>query len=138
MTKLKFEDVSFAFDIAGSGAQTDQTVYLSRETGETHWHSEFTDDEEPLPVDFEDTEKYLQIPHKNELGLGQNLLFRFVDVPDALETIERFFHRRGAYARAKNLLAERGVLKQWFAYEDEALKRAVRDWCAENGIELEG
>jgi hypothetical protein len=47
-----------------------------------------------------------------------------------------FFQRRGAFARFKDLLAERGLLPQWHDYKDRAQGAALRAWCAENDITL--
>jgi hypothetical protein len=52
--------------------------------------------------------------------------------------IHGFFHRRGAYARFKSLLAAEGRLEQWRRFEADATERALREWCAGQGIELVG
>ena len=38
----------------------------------------------------------------------------------------------------KDLLDSEGVLERWYKYEAEASERALRDWCAENDIQLIG
>ena len=115
-------------------------AYLCVATGVIHYHSELGDDEEPLPDDIDDAEKYLEIPHKNDLDLGKRLVLRFADevMPDALADVDEIFRRRGAYARFKNLLEHRGVLQQWYEYEEKSRKEALRQWCHDRGIEIHG
>ncbi|KVZ49700.1 hypothetical protein [Burkholderia ubonensis] len=44
--------------------------------------------------------------------------------------------RRGAYARFKDLLEREGVLEHWYAFEGDSVEKALRRWCAENGLEI--
>ncbi|MGH8284410.1 MAG: hypothetical protein ACRETT_01425, partial [Steroidobacteraceae bacterium] len=80
----------------------------------------------------------IEIPHKNDLDLGKHLALRFTaeQLPDSYELIEGFLRHKGAYARFKRLLESEGVLTAWYAYEAEAGETALREWCAENGIEI--
>jgi hypothetical protein len=45
---------------------------------------------------------------------------------------------RGAYARFKELLASQACLDKWYAFEAESTEQALRDWCAENKINVIG
>lgn len=94
-----------------------------------------TDEEAP---DDLDTDRYISIPHKNDLDLGSQLALRFAaeELPEHQRRIEGFFRRRGAYARLKELLAELGRLERWYAFEAESTKSALKEWCAANGIEV--
>jgi hypothetical protein len=38
--------------------------------------------------------------------------------------------------RFKALLAQRDLVDEWHAFADEAKKRALREWCAANEVEL--
>jgi len=114
-------------------------VYLCVETGVIHYPSEFDDEEEEsLPEDISDSEKYIPVPHKNDLGLGKRVALRFADdlLPDASDEIHDIFRHRGAYGRFKNLLEHRGLLQQWYGYEEEARNKALREWCEVSEIEL--
>jgi hypothetical protein len=139
-TAAKFEALIDAFEFVGFGQPGEHEAYLRTETGEVLWHSEFGDDEGPLPDDIEDSQKYIPIPHKNDLGLGKPLVLKFAGefLPDALDNVREIFRRRGAYARFKDLLEHRGMLRQWHEYEATAQKKALREWCEEHGIELDG
>lgn len=57
-------------------------------------------------------------------------------LPQDLDDVHDIFRRKGAYARFKGLLAQRRALDQWYEFEREATERALREWCAENEIEL--
>jgi hypothetical protein len=47
------------------------------------------------------------------------------------------FSRRGAYRRYKDLLEQKGLLDEWYDFEQQRTRQALLDWCEENGIELE-
>jgi hypothetical protein len=115
-------------------------AYLSKETGKVYWHSECAEDLEKLPGDTEDGEKYLSIPHKNDRALGKPMALRFSAefLAADLGTVREIFSRRGAYARFKDLLESRGVLKRWYKYEAAAQRVALVEWCAANGVDVDG
>ena len=48
------------------------------------------------------------------------------------------FRRKGAYSAFKDRLARKGMLDQWYEYEAQAQRQALREWCEELGIDLEG
>lgn len=139
MVKVKFDDLLLAFEFVSFGGPMAHEAYLCRETGKIHWYSEFGDNEEELPEDI-DSDKYIAIPHKNDLNLGKRLVLRFAAefLPEELDKVREIFSRRGAYARFKDLLERTGKLEQWYDYEARAQKEALREWCEENGIEIDG
>ncbi|MBC2710411.1 MAG: hypothetical protein HGJ94_05250 [Desulfosarcina sp.] len=116
----------------------DNYAYLNKETGEAFYVSEYGDSDE-LPEDIEDNEKYIEVPHKNELDLGRNLVFDFVgsQLPDDFDRVQGIFRSRGAYRRYKVLLDSRGMLQAWYDFEQRATESALRKWCRDNGIQLE-
>lgn len=135
----RFDALLEAFEFVSFGQPGEHEAYLCTKTGEIHWHSEYGDNEEPLPDDIEDPEKYIPIPHKNDLGLGKPLVLKFAGgfMPDALDRVREIFRRPKAYARFKDLLEHRGTLQQWYEYEATAQKNALRDWCEDRGIKLD-
>lgn len=137
---VKLDHLLDAFEFVSAGQPMEHEAYLCVETGVIHYHSELGDDEEPLPDDIEDSEKYIEIPHKNDLDLGKRLALRFGDefLSDALDDVYDIFRHRGAYGRFKNLLEHRGMLQQWYEYEEKTRNKALREWCEESGIELHG
>jgi hypothetical protein len=84
------------------------------------------------------TGPYLTLPRKNDLDLGRDLVMRFAveRLPGDVEAIVGFFRHRGAYGKFKGLLERKGKLQEWFDYEEAAKESSLREWCAENGVEL--
>ena len=111
---------------------------MSFENGVFHYYSEFADFGEELPEDIGDSEKYIASPHKNDLDLGRRLVLDFAEaeLAEDLDDVYAFFKRKGAYARFKGLLENRGKLQQWYDYEESRQKAALRQWCEENAIEI--
>ena len=140
VARAKFQEVLEALEFVSAGQPMENEAYLSKDTGAIHWHSEHGDNFEELPSDIDEIGKYLAIPHKNDLGLGKRLALRFAEesVPGDFGTVREMFSHRGAYARFKGLLEERGMLNQWYEYEAAAQKAALLQWCEANGIEIDG
>jgi len=129
-----------AFEFVNFGLPAEYEAYFCTTTGAIHYHSEYGDNEEPLPDDIEDAEKYIAIPHKNDLDLGKRLVLKFAGafLPDALGEVREIFGHSGAYAHFKELLEHRGMLQQWYEYEVKAQKESLREWCEAKGIEIDG
>ena len=136
----KFDALLEAFEFVSFGQPGEHEAYFCANTGKIHWHNEYGDDEEPLPEDIEDSQKYIPIPHRNDLGLGKPLVLKFVEefLPDALNNVQEIFRRAGAYARFKDLLEHHGMLQRWYDYEANAQREALQQWCVDNEIELNG
>ncbi|MCK5351545.1 hypothetical protein KAJ77_03150, partial [bacterium] len=47
------------------------------------------------------------------------------------------FRRKGAYGRFKGLLEQKGLLEEWYAFEEEKTRERLLRWCEENGVVLE-
>ena len=140
MVTTKYDDLSAAFDFVSFGAPFEHRAFVSRDTGAVYWISEVNPiDEEDVPDDLEISDRYVPIPHKNDLDLGTQLALRFAreELPHRFGTIADFFRHRGAYARFKDLLSSEGCLEKWYAYEAEATEQALRDWCEANEIQLD-
>jgi len=134
---VSFSDLQFAFEFASSGGIGENEAYLDRQSGKIYWHSEFGDNDEELPDDIEN-EKYISIPDKRELDLGKPLVMDFARefLTDDYEEVHQIFSRRGAYRRYRDLLVRRGALERWYDFSSKSEETALREWCAENGIEL--
>jgi hypothetical protein len=72
------------------------------------------------------------------LALGKALVLEFVAerLPAEAGRVQAFFRRRGAYSKIKELLDKKGLLDEWYIYEDTQQKAALREWCRENSIEI--
>ena len=140
MVTVKYDDLSAAFDFVSFGAPFEHRAFVSRDTGAVYWISETNPiEEEDLPDDLETSDRYIEVPHKNDLDLGNKLALRFAEeqLPHRLATIVDVFRHRGAYARFKELLSSERCLDKWYAYEAEATGQALRDWCKANEIQLD-
>jgi hypothetical protein len=136
---MEFNILFEAFEYGSFGALGESTAYVNKETGEYYIVADFGDTLEELPEDL-GSDKYLVLPHKNELDLGKNLALRFAEeyLPGEVKEVRDMFRRRGAYASFKSLLGYRGMLDQWHEFERQAQEEALREWCEGEEIELEG
>jgi hypothetical protein len=136
---VSFDDIENAFLFVSMDQQGMHNAYLCKETGQMFYTSEMGDSDE-LPEDIDDPEKYITIPHKNNLELGKALVIEFTSkyFPEELDRVYSIFRRKGAYSRYKDLLERKGFLNEWYKYEDERQKAALKAWCMENGIEIMG
>ena len=134
---VKFDELSEAFEFVSSGQQCENNAYIHTDTGTIYYVSQMAGIDE-LPDDFETSENYVEIPHRNELNLGRDLVFTFVDknLPDEFNAVADIFRRRGAYSRFKDLLQAGGMLDSWYEFEKNAIDAALRNWCQETGIRL--
>ncbi len=134
---ISFDDIENAFFFVSMDQQYMHNAYLCKETGEIFYTSEIGDSDE-LPEDIDEPEKYIAIPHQNELELGKALVFEFTStyLPEELGKIHAIFRRKGAYSRYKDFLEGKGLLENWHKFEDERRKTALKEWCRESGIEI--
>ena len=136
---ISFDDIENAFIFVSMDQKYMHNAYLCKETGQIFYTSEMGDSEE-LPDDVDDPNKYITIPHKNDLELGKALVIEFTSeyLPEELDRVYSIFRSRGAYSRYKDLLDEKGLLDKWHKFEDERQQVALKSWCRENSIEFEG
>jgi len=134
---MKLDEIEDAFLYVSSAPQFTNSALLSQKTGEIFYISGMGDSDD-LPEDIEDSDEYIEIPHKNDLDLGNRLVMDFVaeQCPELLGKVHAIFKRKGAYSRYKELLDSKGLLEKWYDYENQHTKEALRQWCADNGIEL--
>lgn len=134
---INFSEIEDALLFVSSEQRFMNTAVLNRKTGKIFYHSEFSD-EDNFPEDVEN-EDYIEIPHKNDLNLGRNLVFDFVlrYIPEKADEVDSFFHRKGAYSNYKYLLEKLNLLDKWYKFEDERTKIILLEWCRENEIQVE-
>jgi len=139
MVRVMYGDLSLAFDFVSSGSPMEHRAYISLDTGKIYWISELSPfEEEEIPDDLETSDRYLLIPHKNDLDLGRRLVLRFVEerLPHRYNRVDDIFYHPGAYRRFKEFLAAEHCLEQWYAFEAEATEQALKEWCWENDVHL--
>ena len=136
---IKFSDIEDAFFFVSMGEMYMNSAILCIKTGQIFYISDFGDSDE-LPEDIDDdTDKYIEIPHKNELDLGKPLVLEFLIMylPDSVEKVDSFFRKKGAYSKFKDLIDAKGLLDKWYAFEEEEQNKALREWCKDNDINFE-
>ena len=87
--------------------------------------------------DFDST-IHIHIPHKNDLDLGSDLVFEFIEqfMPDDYDKVSQIFRKKGAYSRYKAFLDSKDNLDQWYDFENKSEQLALLKWCKENKIDL--
>jgi hypothetical protein len=138
MPAVKWSELIEAFEFASFGSLTESQAFIDLDTGSVHWISDGINLEEETPADLENSDRYLALPHRNDLDLGRRLALSFADqrLPSDFDRVLDYFRKRGAYGRFKELLDNRGVLEEWFAFEKDATERALRQWCDEHEIRI--
>ena len=138
MLTVIFRDLLDAYEFVSSSAQYESNAFVNLDTGAVFCTSNAIELDDEPPEDLEMSDRYLAIPHKNDLDLGRRLVMAFADdeLPDEMRKVAEIFSRKGAYGRFKDLLEDRGKLDCWYAYEAKETEAALRAWCEENGINL--
>jgi hypothetical protein len=144
-------------DIADSlGIQPeDSTHYLDRETGEIIWVPDegvqLVEDDEPIdshpdwePKELEVIRKILEDSEGRFVALPSNFdVHEYRIMEDFCHSVKdealsdlllRAIKGSGAFRRFKNLIDDRGIAEQWYAFQANALKEIAREWCELNGI----
>ena len=135
-----FSDLELSFEFVSSSGVGMNEAFLCRRTGKIYWRSDSSDDlnEEEMPDDVEDEEKYIAIPGKRDLDLGKPLVMDFARefLPNDFDEVRYMFSNRGAYKKFRALVTRRNVLDRWYEFESKATERALREWCELNSVEL--
>jgi hypothetical protein len=132
-----FSEIENAVDFVSMEPYGTNEAYVSLDSGQIFLLSQYGDSDE-LPDDFEESDRYLAIPHKNDLDLGQQLVRDFIhaEAPSLAGQVNEIFQHSGAYSRFKSLLVVNGLLEVWHAFENEQATKAIRDWCDLNQLPL--
>jgi len=142
MASVDLEDLRDALMFVSASEMFDVGVYVSLETGRIYYTGgeNFGEEFEPAPGDVDDPEQYAALPDSRALGLGRDVALAFIErvLPGRLRQVEDMFRRRGAFRRFKDMLIREGLIDRWHAFETEAEIAALREWCEEVGLEIEG
>lgn len=108
MTTVSLDDLDSAMEWVSSGFMDNQ-AYVCRESGKIYWISGepgVLDEEDEIPDDIDDLDKYVLVPSKRDLDLGSHLVFDFTVryLPKHYDQVRDMFRRKGAYGRFKGLL----------------------------------
>jgi hypothetical protein len=134
----RFDDLQSAFLFVSSVAYGMNQAVVRKDTGEILYRSEMAGTDEIGEREL-DPNQWVSIPHRNDLDLGQPLVFEFVkaNLPHEYDAVWQIFKKRGAYGRFRDFLESKGLLERWHKFSDQREETALRQWCQENGIDLE-
>ena len=137
-TPIVIEDLEAALDWVSGSPDFGPEAYVARATGKIYWQGADLPDEEDLPDNLDDESEYVQVPHRNVLGLGRALALKFGDevVPALQREIGEAFRRKGAFRRFRDLLQRAGMLERWYQYEQAAVRAALVEWALDNGFTI--
>jgi hypothetical protein len=76
---MKFSDLEEAFLFVGGAAFGERTAMICPQTGQICIRSDLGGVDE-IPEEAYDSDFWWEVPHKNELGLGRDLVFSFVSL----------------------------------------------------------
>jgi hypothetical protein len=78
--KVRFSDIEMAYTQVSASDLGESQAWLDRRTGQIYTHSDLLGDKDndELPDDIDDDERYLEIPDRRDLDLGTRLVFAFV------------------------------------------------------------
>lgn len=138
MTTVSLDDLDSAMEWVSSDFM-DNLAYVCRDSGKIYWISGehgVLDEEEEIPDDIEDTDKYVPVPDKRDLDLGSHLVFDFISqfLPQHYDEVRDMFRRKGAYECFKDLLERQDKIQNWYAFSDEQAAKALKEWCKEEGL----
>lgn len=135
---VSFDDLNIAFEWVSSPHQCENVACVSRLTGKVHWRVQDEDDGEELPDDIDDSDIYVDVPHKADLDLGKQLAFDFTrqHMAQEYDSVRDAFRRPGAYARFKALLDRHALLQTWYDFEAKATEQALREWAEAKSLTL--
>lgn len=138
MHSVSYQELRNAFEFVSSGSPATHSAYICQDTANIYWLSSSLELEEAVPADVTTSERYIAVPHKNALQLGQKMALQFIDqvLPDDYNLVSSFFRKRGAYRRFRELLQAQGLLEQWFVFEASACDSALLDWCVQHNIQI--
>jgi hypothetical protein len=141
MTTVRLDRLLDALEWVSSG-MLDNAAFVCRETGTIYWSSGeigILDEEDDLPGDIDDTEKYVAVPGKWDLDLGNRLVFKFSarHLADQYDEVRDIFRRKGAYRRFNVLLLRLNLLEKWYAFSEDRTISALEFWCKSEGLTVE-
>lgn len=123
-----------------SASYGDSEAYVCLATGKIYWKpgEEGVIDDLEIPDDIDDGDKYLPVPDKWSLDLGNQLVFDFVRefAPLCYDDVRQMFRRKGAYRRFGDFVEEKDLFEKWRRYRDDETAKALANWCEENRLEL--
>lgn len=133
---VALEDLEHALFWVSNSPELNAQAFVSRTTGKLFLRGADGPVDDDFPEDIDDGLEYIAVPNRNDLGLGRQLVHRFVEeaAPHLRHHVQEAFRRRGAYARFKALLDDNSLLDAWHDYERAATREALIQWAGEHAL----
>jgi hypothetical protein len=80
--------------------------------------------------------RYARLPSRHEVNAWETLreFCMMVEPPIQRGRLLAAIQGHGAFRRFKDLASEYGLLDEWYAFQEDALRDIAREWCEESGI----
>jgi hypothetical protein len=139
MQPITPDELERAFDWVSAAPEGSNSAVIAKESGLLYFGSEDGDCDEDFPADADDPDLYWSVPHKNELDLGNRLVFRFAEqqLPEHENEVRNIFRRKGAYRAFHALIDRLGVLQNWYTFEASETRAALLAWAEREGLPVE-
>lgn len=121
-------------------------LYINPISNEAEWLPVFGSETEDCYEDLEEMQEridnepgWIELPDKHELELNSRLPLRFAEEylkPADCDLVFNFFRHKIAYSNFRVLLDRLDMTKQWYQYEDNAVREALKQWLVDNEIEF--
>jgi hypothetical protein len=94
------EELRTTFEFVSFGVPLEHSAYICVDTGKIYCHSVSAglEEEEDLPEDLETSDRYIAVPHKNDLGRRLALAFVDQELSDEYDTVAGFSGGEGRTA----------------------------------------
>ena len=134
-TPVSLADLEMAIDSLSD--MHDIKAYVSRSTGRVFVGGFDGMQDDDFPEDTSDPDLVV-VPSRRDLDLGSALARRFGEeiAPQWRGEIRACFSRKGAYRCFRALLERTRLLDQWYAFQSEQTRIALRAWAEEEGFEV--
>lgn len=136
----KLDDIHSALIYVSSSGFGENTAIYDKETGKIYLCSDMAgiDEFEEFCESQYNEKIHIDIPHKNDLALGRNLVFEFMrkHSPENENVVSQIFRKKGAYSKFKNFLDSKNILQKWYDFENSRELEELNNWCQENNIDI--
>ena len=138
MASITWFDLQLSLDFADAGQKYDGGAWFNRKTGELWTCGDGIWGPQEPAEDLNQSPDFVPAPNSHDLRLGVPLAmdFAYARLPDQVEEIRALFHRKGGWRNFRTLIARQNVEQEWFAWQDAATEKALREWAAEEGFEV--
>ena len=142
MSAVNLDELEHAALVVEDGAGGARAL-VARATGMIHLlNDDYMDEEAPLPADggaADNDGDYVAVPPASSLGIGDQLVFRFVAAHLAGDQAQvADLVRANDTDGFTRLLDERGAAEDWQRFRTEQTHTALRRWCDEHGLQAKG